>query len=107
MRSSGRVKVHFELEPDESGYPPAKSEFLWCIRTKRGTYIVDNVPFFVRDLSLGDEISAERVGRALQFSRVLHKSKNSTVRILVKKPHITDAIREKLNGFGCGTELYG
>ena len=76
MRGSGRVKVHFRLAPDKSGYPPAASEFLWCMPTKRGSFIVDNIPFFAHDISLGDEISAEKVGKALHFSRVLRKSKN-------------------------------
>ncbi len=105
MKGSRRVKVYFQLEPDEHGYPPTNSEFLWCLPTKRGSYIVDNIPFFARDISLGDEISAEKVDRVLQFSRVLHESKNATVRVLVKKPNITEAIRDKLHGFGCGTEL--
>jgi Domain of unknown function (DUF4265) len=105
MRGSRRVKVHFRLESDKSGYPPAKCEFLWCIPTKRGSYIVDNIPFFARDISLGDEISAEKVDKVLRFSRVLSESKNSTVRVLLKKPHLTVAIREKLDGLGCGTEL--
>jgi hypothetical protein len=96
MRGSGRVKVHFRLAPDKSGYPPAASEFLWCMPTKRGSFIVDNIPFFARDISLGDEISAEKVGKALHFSRVLRKSKNSTVRVLLRKPDLTVAIREKL-----------
>jgi hypothetical protein len=73
--------------------------------TKRASFIVDNIPFFARDISLGDEISAEKVGKALHFSRVLRKSKNSTVRVLLRKPDLTVAIREKLGGFGCGTEL--
>ncbi len=105
IKGSNRVKVHFQLEPDNSACSPTKSEFLWCIPTKRGSYIVDNIPFFARDISLGDEISAEQVEKVLHFSRVLHESKNSTVRVLLKKPGITKAIRDKLHGFGCGTEL--
>jgi hypothetical protein len=73
--------------------------------TKRGSFIVDNIPFFARDVSLGDEISAKKVGKALHFSRVLQKSKNSTVRVLLMKPHLAGAIRKQLDGFGCGTEL--
>jgi hypothetical protein len=105
MSGSHRVKVYFQLEPDEYGYPPTTSEFLWCVPTKRGSYVVDNIPFFAREISLGDEIAAEKVDNILQFSRVLHESENSTVRVLLKKPHISEAIRDKLHGFGCGTEL--
>jgi len=105
MNYSPRVKVYFTLNPDEDGYPPVNSEFLWCIPTVRRTYIVDNIPFFVRDISLGDEISAKKVGKVLHFSQLLSKSTNSTVRILLKKSDVIEMVRERLNDFGCGTEL--
>src|SRR5690242_15182828 len=96
MSRSKRAKVFFELESDQEGYPPVSSEFLWCIPTGHGTYIIDNIPFFVRDVSLEDEISAKKAGRVLWFSRLLKKSRNSTVRILLRKPDLTNMIREKL-----------
>jgi hypothetical protein len=99
------VKVFFALDPDENGYPPVKTESLWCIPTGRGTYTVDNVPFFVRDISLGDEIAAEKVGTLLHFSRLVHESQNSTLRVLLKRKEMSDAVRKRLEGFGCGTEL--
>jgi uncharacterized protein DUF4265 len=111
MRRAGKqktkrpVKVIFELEQDENGYPPAETEFLWCIPTERGTYIVDNLPFFVREISLGDEIAATRIGKTLQFSRVVHQSKNSTIRVLLKNTAMIQEIRDKLDALGCGTEL--
>lgn len=105
MSRSKRVKVYFELEQDQEGYPPVSSEFLWCLPTGRGTYIVDNIPFFVRDVSLEDEISAKKAGRVLWFSGLLKKSRNSTVRVLLKKPDLTIMIREKLENLGCGSEL--
>ncbi len=98
------MKVYFDLQPDENGYPPAESEFLWCTPTKHGTYLIDNIPFFVRDISVGDEISAEK-GRRLQFTGLLEKSKNSTVRVLMKKPARTAGLRKQLSDLGCGTEL--
>lgn len=105
-RKTGRtVKVCFQLSPDRSGYPPTTSEFLWCIPTERGTHIVDNIPFFVRDVSLGDEISTEKVGEVLHFSRILKQSRNSTVRVFLKKTNQTEAVRNKLDKFGCGSEL--
>ncbi|MBZ5530320.1 MAG: DUF4265 domain-containing protein [Acidobacteriia bacterium] len=104
-KTKRRIKVYFDLESDENGYPPAQNEFLWCIPTDQGTYIVDNVPFFVRDISLGDEISAGKIGKTLQFSRLLHQSKNSTIRVLLKKEGLAEMIREKLDNLGCGTEL--
>ena len=103
--SSNPVKVHFKLEQDEDGYPPTDSEFLWCIPTERGTYVVDNIPFFARDISLGDEISARKKGTILQFSQLVRQSSNTTVRVLIKKMEALEMIRERLEALGCGTEL--
>ena len=103
--SNSRVKIYFDLAPDENGYPPAKSEFLWSIPTQRGTYLIDNIPFFVRDISLGDEISAKKEGGQLHFAKLLKKSRNSTLRVLLKKPGRTGALRKQLAAFGCGSEL--
>jgi hypothetical protein len=105
MNYKRRVKVHFKLNPDEDGYPPAESEFLWCIPTDHGTYMIDNIPFFVREMSIGDEISAEKKGGRLQFKGLLRKSQNSTLRILMKTSDVLDKVREKLDNLGCGTEL--
>jgi len=99
------LKICFPLEPDESGYPPVKSESLWCTLTKRKTYIVDNVPFFVRDVSLGDEIAAKKSDELLRYFAMVHPSKNSTVRVLFKKPSRADFIMKKISDFGCGFEL--
>lgn len=99
------VKIYFNLEDDGTGYPPTSTEFLWCIPTEHGTYIVDNIPFFAREISLGDEVSAKRSGRTLHFSDIVRRSTNSTVRVLLKKINKASAIRKKLDSFGCFTEL--
>ncbi len=103
---SGRiVKVHFRLAQDESEYPPTDSEFLWCAPTERGTYVVDNIPFFVRDISVGDEISAEKIGKVLHFSSLIKQSRNSTFRVLLKMRGVAERIQQKLANMGCGVEL--
>ena len=103
---SGRtVKVYFRLAQDESEYPPTDSEFLWCAPTERGTYVVDNIPFFVRDIGLGDEISVEAIGKVLHFSSVIKQSRNSTIRVLFKKPGVAERIQQKLTSMGCSAEL--
>lgn len=105
MKNIRRKKVHFRLTPDEDGYPPTDSEFLWCIPTNSGTYLIDNIPFFVRDISLGDEVSANRIGGKLYFLQLLRKSRNTTIRVMLKKIDVLEKIREELDNFGCGTEL--
>jgi hypothetical protein len=106
-RKGRRAKVYFELRHEMETYSPAKTEFLWCVPTGRGTYIVDNIPFFVRDVSLNDEISANSVRNRLVFSKVVRESTNSTVRVLMNDndEKSTNRVREMLDDFGCGTEL--
>lgn len=43
-----RVKILFELEQDEDGYPPASTETLWASRAGDGLFKIDNIPFFAR-----------------------------------------------------------
>ncbi len=41
-----RVKIVFELQQDEDGYPPVTRESLWATPTDGGLYRLDNIPFF-------------------------------------------------------------
>ncbi len=50
------IKVHFDLEQDDGGYPPVRHEGLWCIQ-KKTRCIVNNIPVFIPGLSCGDEIA--------------------------------------------------
>ncbi|WP_331773678.1 hypothetical protein [Embleya sp. NBC_00888] len=46
--SDGHVKIHFRLEADEGGWPPANTESLWAVDLGDGTVRLDNIPWFVR-----------------------------------------------------------
>ena len=105
MKSEKPRKVHFDLPQDEGGYPPATSEFLWCTPTSQGTYMVDNVPFFIRNIALGDEIRANKTSRVLKFTGIVSPSRNSTLRVMLMKSTVLGRVQEKLDGFGCGYEL--
>jgi len=98
------VEVHVDLEVDDSGYPPVSSEFLWCIPATHGSYIVDNIPFYAREISMGDEVAADVSKGRLAFRCVLKPSANSTIRILVKRKEAQERITSRLQEFGCNTE---
>lgn len=44
------VKIRFELEPDDDGWPPVGGESLWAFDLGHDRYRLDNTPWFVRAL---------------------------------------------------------
>jgi hypothetical protein len=53
------VKVHFQLEVDENGWPPASVESLWTVDLGDGTVRLDNTPWFVRGVASDDILRVE------------------------------------------------
>lgn len=69
------VRVHFRLVQDEDGYPPAAVESVWAQpTTKAGEYVLDNVPFFARDATIGDVVAVREEDSHLWFERVVCRS---------------------------------
>jgi hypothetical protein len=54
------VRVLFSLDVDEDGWPPASAETMWARALSPDRVKIDNVPFFVRGLSSGDEVRVVR-----------------------------------------------
>lgn len=98
-------RVHFCLEQDEDGYPPVAVESLW---TKQGEdsdeYVIDSVPFFVRDATLGDAVRARMEDGGLWFDGLLKRSQNSLVRIVFFDQTCVDEMSNQLRTMGCLTE---
>ena len=75
------VKIQFELEQDEDGYPPYTVENLWALEQSDG-YELDNIPWYAKGVSCGDMIAASPDGDGrLTFNKVLRRSGNSTLRV--------------------------
>jgi Domain of unknown function (DUF4265) len=99
-------KVKFTLTQDDDGYPPVGSEGLWAIPLPNGNLLLDNIPFYASQVSLGDEIAAVlRAPREWQFDRVVAPSGNSTFRIMVTDLNQTQDIRREFDNLGCRTEV--
>lgn len=99
------VKIAFEMEQDEDGWPPATTETLWAIDLGNDTYKIDNIPFFVPLLACDDVISAERkYGDMLYFKEKIQSSNNSTVRIIFNDKELINTIYDRLKELGCGFE---
>lgn len=99
-----KVKIIFSLEKDEYGYPPFSEESVWG-KLYQGNYIIENIPFFVYDISLQDVVSIKRINNRLFFNELVNESTNSTVRIYCKNPVLMSQTRRKLIDLGCKWEF--
>jgi hypothetical protein len=107
-RSEHYVKIIVPLEQDEDGYPPVSSERIWALETSKGHYKLDNIPFFARELALGDIVSAVPEEGAdegiLRYQQVIEPSGHSTFRVLVYDETQVQEVCSLLERLGCGTE---
>jgi hypothetical protein len=100
-----RVKIHFQLMQDEDGYPGVAVESVWAEPTMTAhEYVLDNVPFFVRDATLGDVVSVREEWGDLWYLSTSRESKNSLLRIALFDPSSSVRIVEYLSLVGCVTE---
>lgn len=105
---SDHVRVHFQLTPDEDGYPPVGVETLWVETSANATeYVIDSIPFFVRDATVGDTIAVREEEGQRWFDSVVAESSNSLIRVMVYDRSRVPAVREQLRALGCETEYNG
>lgn len=99
------VKIHFRLEQDEDGFPPAGVESVWALPTENPKeYIIDNVPFFVREATIDDNVAAREEDGQLWFERVVRRSENSLIRVVFFDRSVVQAVRDHLAEMGCSVE---
>jgi hypothetical protein len=102
------VEIWFPVTADKDGYPSSQPwEQLHGWPTDDG-YIIDNVPFFAKDVAVGDTVSARLTANgSYQFDAVLSRSGRSVFRIwlseeaAVRLPKIT----AEIEGLGCRSEI--
>ncbi|WP_375771809.1 DUF4265 domain-containing protein [Archangium gephyra] len=100
------VKVFFELQQDEDGYPPVTCESMWATPVGDGLYRLGNIPFFARGVAYEDVVSAvQRDDGTRGFVEVVRPSGHSTLRIIVYEASEAPALRHELEALGCDTEL--
>ncbi len=75
--------VVFELA-NVDGWPPVGAERLWATDLGGGAYRIDNVPWFVRDLAVGDVVRAHApdAGSHPVFREIVERSDHVTVRLI-------------------------
>ena len=99
------VKIFFNLEQDEDGYPPASVESLWALPVGEGLFKIDNIPFFATGIAVDDIVSATLEGEVLQYSDVVQPSGHSTLRVIVYDESQVAEVRALFKQMGCSTEL--
>ncbi|MFH9617196.1 DUF4265 domain-containing protein [Streptomyces pratensis] len=93
--SDDHAKVHFRMEVDEDGWPPASIESLWAVKLGNGTVRLDNTPWFVRGVASGDIIRVEVEDDGVLYAReTIQPSQNCTIRLIVLKDEGSAAARQ-------------
>jgi hypothetical protein len=101
---SNLVKILFEIEPDQDGYPPLTVESVWATVESEGRYKLDNIPFFARKATLDDVVAVSEDDGDLWFSAVVGTSGNSLLRVVLFDETRIEELRQHLGNLGCSTE---
>jgi hypothetical protein len=100
------MKIHFPLSQDEEGYPPVAVESVWATMGETpGKYVIDNIPFFTQEATIGDSVYAREENGQYWFEGIAERSTNSLIRIVFFDPTRISTIGKKLTGLGCSIEV--
>lgn len=104
MKDNDSEKVFFVQRINDDEF---ETESLWCAK-KGDNYVIDNIPFVAKRISLGDTIKAEYDAndKAYYFDDFVKVSGNSTIRIFFEDENIIQEIRKQLEAFGCESEAF-
>ncbi len=101
------VKIVFELAQD--GDAPYQVESLWAVPLDGGGYRIDNIPWYVSNIALGDVVAAApRNDERLFFTgEILRRSGNRTIRVRLVEESIarSAAIHDAIERLGAKSEL--
>ena len=102
VRRMRRNKIYFQLEMDEDGYPPFDVESLWVSTIDKGVGIIDNIPFFVKGIALGDRVAFDD---DFNFVAVEVPANNTTIRVYCPSWEKEVDIKNILKEENCSWEL--
>jgi hypothetical protein len=102
-----QVKIFFNIEQDEDGYPGVGAESVWASREDSGGFfVIDNIPFFATGANLGDVVSVMEKDGVFWFVSVVQETPSSLVRVVFFDPAQKDRVEFKLRELGCETEWW-
>ncbi|GIG69913.1 DUF4265 domain-containing protein [Phytomonospora endophytica] len=102
MTDGDEVKVHFRMDVDADGRPPASVESLWAVDFGDGTARLENTPWFARGVACGDvvEVGPDEDG-VLWAGKKVRGSGHCTIRLIVLEDEGSAAARQAaLDDFG-------
>jgi hypothetical protein len=76
------VEVWFWIQKDADGYPESKSWKGMLSRATSQGFLLETVPFYLKNVSRGDLVAAEE-GDFLRFSHVVERGGHNTYRLLM------------------------
>ncbi|MFE9765999.1 DUF4265 domain-containing protein [Streptomyces sp. NPDC005808] len=93
--SGDHLKVHFRMDVDEEGWPPASVESLWAVDLGDGSTRLDNTPWFVRGVASGDIIRVEPDDECVGWAgETVRAAEHCTIRLIVMKDGGSAAARQ-------------
>ena len=112
MGTNYLVEIWFEIEKDVDGYPASKtSEQLLARPTEKvDEFRIESVPFFLKNVSLGDVVRAKNTeleeGSIFRFDSVVARGGHNTYRLLLttKRPDDPDFTVNELIKRGLAVE---
>lgn len=102
------VKVHFELEIIEDGFPPISVETLNATLVRGNTLKLDNTPFFATSVAIGDILNCKKNENSgkYQFINVIEESGKKAISIIFIDSDCEEDIFQYFKSKGCFCE-YG
>jgi hypothetical protein len=102
MAMTEHVKLRF---PFTNAAGEAETETIWTMRREDG-YEIDNVPFYVKELAVGDVVSVQAdIDGVLWYSELVRASGHSTIRLWFSDARDVSPTRDELRKLGCGSEV--
>lgn len=103
---SDEVRVRFDLEVDEEGFPPISAEFLIGKLKSENTAVLDNTPFFVLGVALGDTVRCTGSPPDMKFEALVEESGYKAISVIFVDNSYDDELYQLLKAAGCYVE-YG
>ena len=96
--------MEFRLEVIDD-WPPVSAESLWVEPIGDGKFRIDNSPFFVRNIAVGDLVEgAEVLDEPVKFVGKISSGGHSTVWVITLNDKIGESLKGGIRELGCHVE---
>ncbi|HYO55628.1 DUF4265 domain-containing protein [Archangium sp.] len=100
MNERSKLRFRFKNSMGED-----EIETMWVIKREDG-YEIDNIPFYVQELALGDIVAARPdASGVLWYSELIRPSGHSTLHLWFSHEKDVESVREALRQMGCASEV--